>query len=472
MSFPLVSIIIPVYNGSNFIREAIESAVHQDYEHTEIIVINDGSNDSEMTERICLEYGDKVKYYRKINGGTGSALNLGLEKAGGQFIQWLSHDDILEKNKLSIQVQQIMNSENRNVICISSWSIIDDSGKNIGEVSVDSLLRYPTNLNPFLFLLQSLVHGCSLLIPRRILFEAGLFNENLKTTQDYDMWFRIFPKVELRYSNLYLVKSRVHLNQGSHSETFVDEGNELWIKWINSILSDEYLVHPVKLGDCLVSVCLHLASTPYKLAYEFSLRRLLEINFVRLEDLSGEGTFGINVIDVPNDEYRRKFIQSHEKEGALKVFNSLMNMGVSKIDLLRISVLIKKMLIDTNIVLIDCDKFGCNFYLTDRETIIFCMGKGFLLPVNAISIEDFILDFFTRAYDTLFIHCDCLNFENFPLLINVTNSSKNKRIRKTLVSNFILMYGFKQLIKQISWRSLFYSVLITKYLVKKYRCFT
>lgn len=72
---PLVSIIIPVYNGSDYLEEAIESALNQTYKNIEIIVINDGSTDNGATEMIALKYRDQIRYFHKTNGGVSSALN-------------------------------------------------------------------------------------------------------------------------------------------------------------------------------------------------------------------------------------------------------------------------------------------------------------------------------------------------------------------------------------------------------------
>ncbi|MDR1982842.1 MAG: glycosyltransferase family 2 protein [Holosporaceae bacterium] len=88
---PLVSMVTPVYNGSNYMREAIDSALAQTYKNIEIIVVNDGSTDN--TEDIALSYGDKIRYFKKENGGVASALNLAIENMKGKYFSWLSHDD-------------------------------------------------------------------------------------------------------------------------------------------------------------------------------------------------------------------------------------------------------------------------------------------------------------------------------------------------------------------------------------------
>ena len=97
---PKVSIIIPVYNGSNFLTEAINCAIAQTYKNIEIIVVNDGSKDNGATEEIALSYGDKIRYFYKENGGVSTALNFAFTKMTGEWFSWLSHDDVYEPNKI------------------------------------------------------------------------------------------------------------------------------------------------------------------------------------------------------------------------------------------------------------------------------------------------------------------------------------------------------------------------------------
>ena len=104
---PLVSIVIPVYNGANYMREAIDSALAQTYSNIEIIVVNDGSNDGGATRDIALSYGDKIRYFEKENGGVSTALNLGIKNMRGKYFSWLSHDDVYLPEKIQVEIDAL-----------------------------------------------------------------------------------------------------------------------------------------------------------------------------------------------------------------------------------------------------------------------------------------------------------------------------------------------------------------------------
>ncbi len=84
---PLVSIVIPVYNGSNYMAEAIDSALSQTYENIEVVVVNDGSRDEGRSDAIAKGYGDKIRYFPKENGGSSSALFGFFRRVAHRFVR-------------------------------------------------------------------------------------------------------------------------------------------------------------------------------------------------------------------------------------------------------------------------------------------------------------------------------------------------------------------------------------------------
>lgn len=209
---PLVSIIIPVYNGSNFLYEAIESALNQTYNNCEILVINDGSNDNGKTKQCAIQFGKKIRYYEKPNGGVASALNLALEYAKGEYISWLSHDDRYYENKIEVQINEMLEQDEKTLIW-SNYDLIDDNSNIFIEFDSQNFKAFPSSIE---YILNTRVHGCSLLIPKKAFDDVGKFDETLRTTQDNDMWFRIiYFGYKLHHINKTLIQSRDHKDQGS-----------------------------------------------------------------------------------------------------------------------------------------------------------------------------------------------------------------------------------------------------------------
>lgn len=213
--FPLVSIIIPVFNGCDYLSEAIESALAQKYRNIEILVINDGSSDNGCSEKIARGYGGKIKYFFKENGGTASALNYGIDKMQGDYFSWLSHDDIYAPEKIEEQVRylsEIDESKRTTVIMYSDFSVFSKSIKQSVPIVTEKVS--PDNFQ-FWLAKDSNLHGCTLLIPKRLLLNSGGFNESLSTTQDYDLWFRLAEVNHFHQIQKNYVYSRLHNNQNS-----------------------------------------------------------------------------------------------------------------------------------------------------------------------------------------------------------------------------------------------------------------
>jgi len=105
MTTPLVSIIVPVYNGEEYLQETIHSILSQDYQNIELLLINDGSSDgSEKLIKAIAENESKIRYYSKENGGVACARNYGIDKAQGDLIAFCDQDDLWLPTKLSKQV--------------------------------------------------------------------------------------------------------------------------------------------------------------------------------------------------------------------------------------------------------------------------------------------------------------------------------------------------------------------------------
>lgn len=231
MNKPLVSIIIPVYNGADYVEEAIRSALNQTYENIEIIVVNDGSKDD--TEKVCNKFKDKIRYFKKENGGVSTALNLGIEKMKGKYFSWLSHDDLYLPDKIEKQINYIEYMNDERTILYSDYLLINEKNDiiGVGKKNHDELLNKPEYS-----LLMGSVNGITLLIPKIAFDEIGKFDVALRCTQDYDMWLKMSSTFRFVHMDEILSCTRIHSNQDSKvSPNVVKEGNVLWKRLINNV---------------------------------------------------------------------------------------------------------------------------------------------------------------------------------------------------------------------------------------------
>ena len=220
---PKVSIVIPVYNGSNYLAEAIDSALAQTYENKEIIVVNDGSTDNGATEQIAKSYGDRIRYFSKENGGVSSALNYGIRQMTGEGFSWLSHDDLYTSEKVAHSVEALRKVQNRDIekVLVYTDGILVKSDRSkikgfrryfkkerlySGEEAALSMAR------------KGALCGCCLLIHRTAFDAVGFFDETLRYSQDALMWYLLFlDGYDVYYSPHKDVMNRVHKLQVTHT---------------------------------------------------------------------------------------------------------------------------------------------------------------------------------------------------------------------------------------------------------------
>jgi glycosyltransferase involved in cell wall biosynthesis len=213
---PRVSIIIPVYNGANYLREAIDSALSQTPSEInndiEIIVINDGSRDGGATAAIAKSYGARIRFIEKENGGVSSALNRGIAEMRGEWFCWLSHDDRFLPGKTATQLAFVAQNPEIRVVCCNLQKI-DEQGRVIGENYEHlSVIRNGYDV------LTSWIFGSAIMIHRSALASAGPFNESNRTTQDLEMWLRLVEHHPIHLMPEILTQYRVHKEAGSRTE--------------------------------------------------------------------------------------------------------------------------------------------------------------------------------------------------------------------------------------------------------------
>lgn len=146
----LVSIIIPCYNQAHYLPDALESVLAQKYPEWECIIVNDGSRD--QTEAVAIEWvaGDKrFTYILKENGGLSSTRNRGLQAATGRYIQFLDADDVIDEEKLSLQVLQLPETQN---LALSYCDYFPSTERNLKELYTSWYLnhKFKSNQNKFI----------------------------------------------------------------------------------------------------------------------------------------------------------------------------------------------------------------------------------------------------------------------------------------------------------------------------------
>lgn len=188
----LVSIIIPFYNPGKFIIDAIDSVLSQTYVNWELLLIDDGSTDS--THIIIEKYLDnpKIRYYKKNNGGQGSARNLGIINSKGNYIAFLDADDIWISEKLD---RQIIYFENDVDLVFSNAQVID-TDNIVKKEKLNPGNGFYANKIGFVELICGgfFIPTSTCVCKKSLLVEAGNFSDDRYDlgAEDFDLWCRMF----------------------------------------------------------------------------------------------------------------------------------------------------------------------------------------------------------------------------------------------------------------------------------------
>lgn len=198
---PEVTVIIPVFNGAAFVQRALRSVLEQTFQDFEIIVVNDGSNDN--TEEVVRAIADRrIRYVFQPNQGPNAARNNGIRLAQGDYLAFLDADDWWLPAKLQAQLSRLEEYPAAGLVyCSTLWV------KPAGEIILVEALVEGNVFQTLLF--RNIVSGSasSVMAPKRVFDKVGLFDENFRRMEDWEMWLRIgavFPFAAVRQPLVYV----------------------------------------------------------------------------------------------------------------------------------------------------------------------------------------------------------------------------------------------------------------------------
>lgn len=227
-----ISVIIPAYNVTNFIDDAINSVKAQDIRDLQIIVVDDGSTDG-TAEQVAAKHPD-VELIRKTNGGAATARNSGIAAAKGQYLAFLDADDIWLPGKLSAQLRHLQAEPEIQLVCTGFERWQPTAGGSypplepiIAETNQISATQIDTELSGWIYhrlLLDCYVWTSTVMLRRSLLETIGTFDESLRLGQDYDFWLRASRVTAIHMLRRPMALYRQHPNSATVRGATVNYG--------------------------------------------------------------------------------------------------------------------------------------------------------------------------------------------------------------------------------------------------------
>jgi glycosyltransferase involved in cell wall biosynthesis len=201
----VISVVVPNYNSCQFVENAIVSLVSQTYGDFEIIVVDDGSTDN--SREVIMSFGSQVRYIWQENQGLASARNTGIRAARGELIGLLDADDQWRPHFLErMAALADLHPEASVYYCCAQG--MDAAGRDLPEIFGGPIVQ-PSKLYHMLLRANFLIPS-TLVLRRSHVQEAGLFDQNLRSCEDWDLWLRLLPESVFVGTSECLVRYRLH----------------------------------------------------------------------------------------------------------------------------------------------------------------------------------------------------------------------------------------------------------------------
>lgn len=213
---PILSVILPVYNGQDYLVEAINSVLSQSFDDFELVIINDGSTDSSATIIEKLD-DSRIRFFQQTNKGLPATLNKAISLARGEYIARQDQDDVSFRHRFEQQVAFLEANQDVGIIGTSAEIWVGNSPSN-------RFLRHPTEdaLLKFDLLFDNHFVHSSVMIRRAVFDDLGGYSENFlrQPPEDYELWSRVMKKYKV--ANLPDVLLKYREVEGSMSRTGVN----------------------------------------------------------------------------------------------------------------------------------------------------------------------------------------------------------------------------------------------------------
>lgn len=244
-----IDVIIPVYNGQDYIAQAIQSVLKQTYLPANLIIINDGSTDTtqQIIDKIKSENNTAVNIiiHQQINKGLSAARNAGISFSTSYFLAFLDADDCWLPEKLKKQTEVFHQTEFENTgLVYCNYKVIDENGD---DNPLAEVIRVKTDIRGKVF--DKITRGnfisgsgSGVMVKRACFEKVGVFDENLKAFEDWDMWLKIAQEFEFDYTEEILLEIRQHSESMQKDETHMNKNALLFYKkWLPFVTDKETL---------------------------------------------------------------------------------------------------------------------------------------------------------------------------------------------------------------------------------------
>lgn len=226
MTHPKISVIIPVYNGEKYIKEAIGSVLRQTYQDFELIIIDDTSTDKSYAtiEMFRNKYPDKIKAIKhdQNKGCPAASRNTGIKVAKGHYIAFMDQDDMWHIDKLKKQLEVIEKSPKVGLV-VTNAQVYDNKSKRYLGCNWKTIEKLSSvNKTQRLLKRNFILTGSMALIKKEFFDKYGLLDENFKIADDYDLWFRIS-----QHYQIYLIAEPLTVWRKTGTSTSFNEKNML-----------------------------------------------------------------------------------------------------------------------------------------------------------------------------------------------------------------------------------------------------